>query len=103
MARTRAIYDWVFGLSTGPDRKQPSYEVRYDAVDDIGALPPRALRSRRAREAESLRTFTDGPLPKIGRLDDLHRWLNLKHSGYSYAGQLSKRPFNKSSGLAQSY
>ena len=103
MERTKAIYDWVFGLApwAGAARK---YELRYDAVDDVGALPARALRSRRSREASSLRAFLDGPLPKMRLLDDVHRWINTRHSGYTFGGQLGKKPFDKSAaGLAQSY
>jgi len=52
MARTRAIYEWVFALAPLPAGK-PRYALSYLAVDDAGALPEAALQ---ASCAETLRT-----------------------------------------------
>ena len=41
MARTRAIYRWVFSLRPLPAGK-PAYTLGFDAVSDRGALPPQA-------------------------------------------------------------
>ena len=102
MERTRAIYGWVLGLTPLPAGK-PSYQLSFEAVEDKGALPPRVLRSRREREAASLQTFQTGALVKLTQLADLHRFINLKHSGYTYNGMLSKKPLDRGSALAQTY
>ena len=101
MERTKALYDWVFGLAPLPAGK-PYYDMAYESVDDNGALPPTALSRRRTREAESLRTFQSGNLVRMQRLAELHEFVNLKHSGYTVDGYLSKKAL-RSSPLAQSY
>ena len=102
MRRTRAIYDWVFSLRPLPVGK-PRYELSYEPVSDEGALPERVLRSRRRRENASLRAFLSGDLVARTSLSDVHRWLYLKHSGYTATGYLSKKPLERSSALAQTY
>ena len=103
MERTRAIYGWVFGLSPLPAGKG-SYELYYEAVPDEGALPPRALRSRRSREARSLQAFVNGSLRRAtSRLAELHTFIFLRHGGYTIGGYLSKKPFAKTSALGESY
>ena len=102
MARTQAIYDWVFSLAPLPHGK-PSYRLRYASVEDRGALPPHVLRSRRSREDGSLVSFRGGPLARMTQLAQVHEWINLKHSGYSVMGLLSKKPLDRSSALAQTY
>jgi hypothetical protein len=68
MARTQAIYDWVFGLLPMPTQKR-AYRLEYVAVADEGALPRAVLRSRRTREASSLRNFQAGTLVRLTVLD----------------------------------
>ena len=100
MARTKAIYDWIFQLQPLPAYKSP-YRLEYVSVEDAGAVPRPVLRSRRAREAASLHTFRNGELVRITELAKVHEWVNLKHSAYSMSGFLSKKPLNRSSALAQ--
>ena len=102
MARTQAIYDWVFGLLPMPEQKR-AYRLEYIAVADEGALPRAVLRSRRTREATSLRSFQAGTLIRLTELASVHEWINLQHKGYSASGMLMKRPLNKSSALALTY
>lgn len=100
MARAKAIYDWIFGLqSVGWHR----HELSYESVADTDALPPRVLRGRRAREAASLQTFTNGELVKRTRLAEVHDWIHTKHSAYTVRGYLGKKPLDRSSALAESY
>ena len=102
MARTKAIYDWIFGLYPLPSAK-PAYKLDYRAVDDRGALAPPVLRSRRQRENASLKSFLGGSLIRMTQLARVHEWINLQHSGYSVAGMLSKKPLDRTSALAQTY
>lgn len=102
MERTRAIYDWAFGLQPLPAGKR-AYVLQYEAVNDRGALPSRALRSRRQRENASLRAFRTGSVVRMTQLAQAHEFVMLRHSGYTVGGMLSKRPLNKSSALASSY
>jgi len=102
MDRTRAIYDWVFGLLPLPAHKR-QYALTYDAVDDEGALPRQQLRSRRKRENGSLKAFLSGDLRRSTQLAEVHQFIFQQHSGYTVSGYLSKRPLDRSSALAQTY
>lgn len=103
MERTKAIYSWVCGLSPFPAGKR-GYTLTYDAVDDQGAVRPAVLRSRQAREAKSLAAFQGGELVhSTTTLAQLHSFINLKHSGYTFGGLLSKKAFDQHSAIAQTY
>jgi len=102
MARTKAIYDWIFQLQPLPARKA-AYVLEYVAVEDSGALPKLVLRSRRSREAASLESFQKGTLVRMTELASVHEWVHTKHSAYTASGMLSKKPLNRSSALAQTY
>jgi len=102
MARTQAIYRWIFGLTPLPAGK-PAYRLRFHSVDDAGALPRKALASRVAKEEASLASFSDGPLPRMHSLEQVHEWINTKHSAYAAAGVLNKKAMNASAALSSTY
>ena len=85
MARTIAIYDWIFSLTPLPANKA-AYELSYESVNDSGAVPERVLTSRRRREAESLKTFLAGDLIRKATLAEVHQWIYLTHNGYTATG-----------------
>ena len=71
MARTAAVFEWVFGLdlpATGPaEEAARPYALTFLATADCG-LAPAAVAARAAREAASadnVRTVTPPPLPPI--------------------------------------
>eukprot|EP00966_Prymnesium_polylepis_P127952 2958863-Prymnesium_polylepis.1 len=103
MARTRAIYDWIFTLPSADGRAAPPRELRYVEVDDVGALAPRVLRSRRVKEAGALEGFRSDVAARLRTLEAVHSWINTQHSAYSFTGFAKKKPLNVSSALAQTY
>ena len=102
MKRTKAIYSWVLGLAPIPSEKR-GYQLVYETIDDDGALPRHVLQSRMAREAQSLRTFLSGELIRTTRLEELHKFIYLRHAGYTTQGLLSKQAFQRGSALSQTY
>lgn len=88
MARTRAIYDWIFGLLPLPVNKS-KYIVTYDAVDDNGALPDHALQSRRKKENASLASFRSS-LAHLTDLAQAHDHIFRRHTAYTADGYLTK-------------
>ena len=104
MARTIAIYEWVFGLAPLPaGLGGRPYSLSFDAVADRNALAPHVLAVRQKKEAASLRAFEAGELVKMTTLAQLHRWLHTRHSAYTAAGVLGKQPLNRSSALSATY
>ena len=88
MARTKAIYDWTFGLLPLPVNKS-RYVLTYDAVEDNGALADRALQSRRRKETASLASFRSS-LAGFTHLSQAHDHIFRRHSGYTADGYLAK-------------
>lgn len=97
IARTEAIYGWIFGLS--PRARRP-YRLRFASVSDA-CLDPRILALRQSKEAESLRKFLAGPLGRLTSLADVHEFIFHRHGGYTAQGALSKQPLD--SKLAETY
>jgi uncharacterized SAM-binding protein YcdF (DUF218 family) len=98
IARTRAIYAWVFGLTPRPAGRP--YRLRFEAVPD-DCLDPKVLALRQAKEAESLRKLEGGPLVRMRTLAEAHEFIWHRHGGYSVRGVLSKQPLD--SKLADTY
>ena len=76
-------------------------ELKFEAVDDAGALPKKALRDRQQKEAASLAAFEGGSLVRLTRLKDVHAWVTSRHAAYSIPGVLEKKPMDAA--LAASY
>jgi hypothetical protein len=83
MARSRAIFEWVFGLE--PRR----YDLEFVASPDAG-IDPVLLERRRAKEAVGLESFLK-TAARIRDLPSLHRWLYSEHEAYSPSGWISRR------------
>jgi uncharacterized SAM-binding protein YcdF (DUF218 family) len=76
MARTRAIFEWVFGLDPSPG----GYDLNFHEVSDEG-LDMDLLAARRVKEQDGLRKLT-GVMERIHTLRDLHEWLFSEHAAY---------------------
>ncbi len=74
MARTEAIFRWVYSLDGG------LREVRFESAPDAG-VEPEALRMRLARERASLEAF-QRVREGIATLAGLHEWLFAEHGAY---------------------
>jgi hypothetical protein len=76
MARTQAIFDWVFGLDN-----DSVYELSYVATADCG-LSPTALAAGQAREAASLANVLQ-LAQQLRTREALHHWLFTTHAAYA--------------------
>ena len=83
MPRSRAIFDWVFGLT--PNR----YNLRFEATPDEG-LAFELLQRRRAKEAAAL-THLLPTIERIRDLHELHRWMFTGHNAYTAEGWASRK------------
>ena len=77
MARTRAAFDWVYGLSPAADTPK----LTYLAVPDQG-LSPEALSARVQREEKSLQNLLETS-KKITDLPSFFKWLYSEHKAYA--------------------
>lgn len=76
MPRTRAIFEWVFGLDTPPG----GYTIHFHEVSDEG-LDPEMLAARIEKEQESLHALKQ-VIARIHTLSGLHEWLFGEHAAY---------------------
>ena len=83
MARTQAIFDWVFGMDAG------RYSIEYSASPDEG-LDPESLEARGSKEATALRKFQQ-VRAEIRDKGALHHWLFTRHDIYSADGHLRRQ------------
>lgn len=99
MARTKVIYDWVFGLAPLPHGR--GYSLEYEAAPDT-CLDETVLAMRRRKEVDGLQKLVNGRLTaKITTLAAMHHFVYQQHSGYTAAGAVSKKPLD--SRLAETY
>lgn len=82
MARTRAIFDWVFGVDGN------SYQLYYLSSPNVG-LSDEAIQARNDREQSSLKAV-EGYAQSIRSMRAIWDFLNKKHDLYA-AGALVKR------------
>jgi uncharacterized SAM-binding protein YcdF (DUF218 family) len=83
MPRSRAIFEWVFGMEPG------KYQLRFEAAPDDG-LSEHLLQRRREKEASALRSLQ--PLmQRIHDLRSLHRWIHTEHNAYTAEGWTNRR------------
>ncbi len=76
MPRTKAIFDWVFGLK--PLHK---YKINYVEVSDKG-IDAELMKVRYARERQSLKKVLANK-KSITTLAQFHAWLFTKHEAYA--------------------
>lgn len=81
LARTEAVFEWVYGLA-GPGS---ACGVVCEAVADAG-LDAAALSVRGAKEQASLREL-EGLRGIIRSLEQLHDWLFTEHRAYAWMGE----------------
>lgn len=79
MARTKAIFEWIFS-SKFSDR---AYTLSFEAVSDCD-LDRDSIEERHTREKNSLSNFLKTS-KKIDNLTQLHNWLFGEHTAYSPA------------------
>jgi hypothetical protein len=83
MPRSRAIFEWVFGLG------RDTYDLRFEATTDDG-LDPILLHRRRAKEAAALHSLRP-VMDRIRDTDTLHRWMYTEHNAYTPQGWISRK------------
>ncbi len=76
MPRTRAIFEWVFGL----DPPAGGYRLDFDEVSDAG-IDEGILAARIAKEREGLQRL-EAVKARIRTLARLHEWLFSEHAAY---------------------
>lgn len=84
MDRTRAMFDFVCGLSSAA----VDFQLEFEAVPDVG-LGAEVLASRKAREAESQDRFRQR-CSGITSMVQLHEWLFNNHSAYAINSEREK-------------
>ena len=89
MDRTKAIFDWIFGIGEG-------YELYYLSSDNIG-LTQEGLHARREHEANGARTVQQKLAPSHTTMQDVWAFLNQQHDLYT-ASKLASRA--RSSGIS---
>jgi uncharacterized SAM-binding protein YcdF (DUF218 family) len=77
MARTEAIFRWVFGAAPGR-----GYDLSFESTDEIG-ISPEALEARAGRERASLEVVR-GLASRITTLSGIHQWLFTEHGAYAW-------------------
>lgn len=79
LARTEAVFDWVFGLTPRP----VDYYLQFRAAPNAG-LEPDAIAARAAKEADGLKTVQQRSR-ELTCLREFHRWLFTQHGAYAMA------------------
>jgi uncharacterized SAM-binding protein YcdF (DUF218 family) len=79
MPRTKAIFEWLYGL----DNQGGNYQLTFDPVPDIG-IATDDLQARVDKEAESLRQFLKNTAT-IHTLQACHQWLFTEHAAYAFS------------------
>lgn len=83
VARTKAVFEAVFALPEHHNvaMRKKAYPLSFEAVED--GLDADALQARQAREAASLRTFTEVTQRQFSTMLALHNWLFSAHGAYA--------------------
>mgnify|MGYP001799896278 FL=1 len=77
MARTKAIFEWIYHLEGLPQ----DYQIAFDAVSDEG-IEHTTLESRRRREMKGFEKLI-ATARTIHTLRDFHQWLFSNHGAYA--------------------
>lgn len=80
MPRTKALFEWIFGLTP----KRDAFELSFEAVAERG-MAEEARAARAAKEAQSLVSLRAGAMAKISDLAALHRFVFQEHRAYGAA------------------
>ena len=95
MRRSRAVFEWVYGL----DRAR-SYDLEFAEASDDG-LDADIIRARQEKEAEAFERWRDLP-NRIRSIAELHQWLFTSHEAYAVTAQ-SRQERATSPGVLSSY
>ncbi|CAD7704434.1 unnamed protein product [Ostreobium quekettii] len=89
MPRTKQLFKDVFELAEEGNAYGESKRFLLDffPVDDRGTMADKVLQARRAREAESLKTWVMKSKPQLKSLADMHAWLHNTHLCYAVGRQ----------------
>ncbi|HEX4662710.1 MAG TPA: YdcF family protein [Candidatus Saccharimonadales bacterium] len=77
MARTQAIFSWIFSIDDPENR----YRLSFEATPNIG-IEPEALAKRERKEAAALSQITDESR-QLATLAQVHQWLYSQHAAYA--------------------
>jgi uncharacterized SAM-binding protein YcdF (DUF218 family) len=83
MARSRAIFEWIFGLEPG------KYSLHFEATPNDG-LDGRLLERRIEKEAAALKSLRE-LATRVRDLPALHRWVHTEHNAYTVRGWAGRR------------
>lgn len=86
MPRSRAIFEWVFGLPCMDGSRSP-FSLDFCASPDDG-LDPDDVEGRVSRELASLETLKTRTIPRITSLAKLTTFLHVEHGAYNAKGVL---------------
>ena len=81
MPRTRALFDWIFGLSP---QRGASVELTFETVPERG-MDEAAREARAQKEAKALAGLRAGVMASVRDLAGLHRFVFQEHKAYSAA------------------
>ena len=93
MDRTKAIFDWIFGIDINP---KDAYQLYYLAPPNVG-LTEEAVQARKEREAKSQKNVEEMLAPKYRTMKGVWSFLTQDHSLYT-AHKLVERGRTSSSG-----
>jgi DUF218 domain len=74
LERTRAIFEWVYGLSAN------DYELAFEGVPNVG-IDAESLAARIQKEEQGLQNLRD-QVKAIKTMKQLHDWLFFEHNAY---------------------
>ena len=79
MPRTKAIFEWIYGL----DGFSQTCQLSFETVSDAG-IDETMLSARQQKEAKSLGTLLE-TASQISTLREFHQWLFQEHGAYAMA------------------
>ena len=81
LPRTRAIFEWVFGLPEAGGRRRPPVRLAYEAAADVG-LSEEHLAARRQKERSALEALEARTMAEVADLGALSAFLFERHGAY---------------------
>lgn len=94
MPRTRAIFNWVFGLSSGSSTTR-NYKLDYCISEDVG-LEPDELAARTLKESIGHEALSTKTIPRISCIRELAAFLLVEHGAYNAQSIYNNRLLNTS-------
>jgi len=82
MDRTKAIFDWIFGIVDDTKKTSRPYQLTYFVSPNVG-LTDDALQARRMHEQKSTKTILQNLAPQYQTLPDVYKFINEHHDLYT--------------------